>query len=64
MGLLTAMEKTCTKCGGTNFIANIAPACLACNLRKNKKTEAEYRDYCARFRLSFISRTAGLSMAA
>lgn len=29
--------------GGTNWIANIAPACIKCNLRKNKRTEAEYR---------------------
>lgn len=29
--------------GGSNWIANIAPACVPCNLSKNNKTEAEYR---------------------
>jgi 5-methylcytosine-specific restriction endonuclease McrA len=29
--------------GGSNWIANIAPACIKCNLRKNNKTESEYR---------------------
>lgn len=29
--------------GGTNWIANIAPACETCNLRKSNKTEKEYR---------------------
>jgi hypothetical protein len=29
--------------GGTNWIANIAPACIQCNLTKNRRTESEYR---------------------
>ena len=29
--------------GGSNWIANIAPACHSCNASKNNKTEAEYR---------------------
>lgn len=29
--------------GGSNWIANIAPACISCNLRKNRRTESEYR---------------------
>lgn len=28
--------------GGTNYIANIAPACSRCNLQKGTKTEAEF----------------------
>lgn len=34
--------------GGTNWIANIAPSCVPCNLSKNNKTEAEYREYSIR----------------
>ena len=30
--------------GGTNWIANIAPACKKCNLSKNAKTEKEFRE--------------------
>lgn len=29
--------------GGTNWVANLAPACGPCNLAKGHKTEAEYR---------------------
>jgi len=29
--------------GGLNFIANVAPACESCNLRKGRKTEKEFR---------------------
>lgn len=29
--------------GGTHWPANLAPACVKCNLSKNNKTEAEYR---------------------
>jgi 5-methylcytosine-specific restriction endonuclease McrA len=29
--------------GGTNTIENILPACVRCNLRKGKMTEAEFR---------------------
>lgn len=29
--------------GGTNWIANIAPACAKCNLKKNSMTEKEFR---------------------
>lgn len=29
--------------GGSNWIANLAPACQTCNLRKSNKTELEYR---------------------
>lgn len=31
--------------GGTNWIANIAPACAECNLSKNNKTEKEFREW-------------------
>jgi len=31
--------------GGTEWPANLAPACLPCNLSKNNKTEREYRDH-------------------
>lgn len=30
--------------GGTNWIANIAPACADCNLSKHTKTESEFRE--------------------
>lgn len=33
--------------GGTNWIANIAPACVDCNLHKNRRTETEYRNLIA-----------------
>jgi hypothetical protein len=29
--------------GGSNWIANVAPACVPCNLSKNNKSESEYR---------------------
>ena len=31
--------------GGTNWIANIAPACANCNLRKGIKTEQEFKQF-------------------
>lgn len=31
--------------GGSNFIANIAPACKKCNLTKHNKTEKEYQEW-------------------
>lgn len=31
--------------GGTSWIANIAPACRQCNLRKHTKTEREFRQH-------------------
>jgi 5-methylcytosine-specific restriction endonuclease McrA len=31
--------------GGSNWIANIAPACAPCNLSKNAKTEKEFREW-------------------
>lgn len=31
--------------GGSNWIANIAPACAPCNLKKNRRTESEYRAF-------------------
>lgn len=33
--------------GGTNWIANIAPACAKCNLSKGAKTESEFREFMA-----------------
>lgn len=29
--------------GGSNWLANVAPACLRCNMRKNRLTEVEFR---------------------
>jgi 5-methylcytosine-specific restriction endonuclease McrA len=31
--------------GGTNWLANVAPACPTCNLRKGAKTEREFREH-------------------
>ncbi len=31
--------------GGTNWIANIAPACVRCNASKHNKTEKEFREW-------------------
>ena len=42
------------KRGGTNWIANLAPACAYCNLSKHDKTEAEFREFMARRVISDI----------
>ncbi len=31
--------------GGTNFLANVAPSCVRCNLSKGNKTEFEFREW-------------------
>lgn len=36
--------------GGTNWPANLAPACRSCNSRKHTKTEPEYRAHLARYK--------------
>ena len=36
-------HKTPLSRGGTNEYSNLAIACQKCNLKKNNKTEAEYR---------------------
>lgn len=36
--------------GGTNWPSNIVPACKTCNVRKNAKTETEYRQWLIGYR--------------
>ena len=42
-GVLHADHRIPLKRGGTNYIANIRPACPPCNLRKATSTEREFR---------------------
>lgn len=49
-GPLTADHRVPLARGGTNYIANILPACRSCNARKRLLTESEFRARLARER--------------